>query len=137
MLTGWLTAAEGGTDVASLEAELRATETAFAQTMADRDYAAFQEFLDEDTVFGKTGELRGKASVAEAWKRFFKEPDAPFSWKPEVVTVLPSGELGMSSGPVFDPEGNRIGTFNSVWRRQGDAWKIIFDRGCPPCVGDR
>lgn len=32
----------------------------------------------------------------------------------------------------LDPEGNRIGTFNSIWRLNADGvWKIVFDRGCP------
>jgi hypothetical protein len=49
-----------------------------------------------------------------------------------VVSVLDSGSLGLTSGPVFDPEGNQIGTFNSIWRLNADGvWKIVFDRGCP------
>ena len=75
-----------------------------------------------------------KAEVVGAWKRFFDGPDAPFSWKPTEVEVLASGSLGMTSGPVYDPKGNRIGTFNSIWQKQRDgSWKIIFDKGCPPC----
>ena len=48
------------------------------------------------------------------------------------VPCLPAETL--SSGPVHDPKGNRVGTFNSVWRRGGDGtWKVILDKGCPPC----
>jgi hypothetical protein len=33
---------------------------------------------------------------------------------------------------VFDPQGKRIGTFNSIWRRETDGrWHVIFDKGCP------
>jgi len=40
----------------------------------------------------------------------------------------------MTSGPVYDPNGQRIGTFNSIWQKQKDgSWQIIFDKGCPPC----
>jgi hypothetical protein len=47
------------------------------------------------------------------------------------VEVLDSGTLALTSGPVFDPAGKRIGTFNSVWRRETDgAWKIVLDNGC-------
>jgi ketosteroid isomerase-like protein len=116
-------------------AQVRAAETAFAQSMADRNLAAFTALLADDTVFwGGKGVLRGKAAVAADWKRFFDGPAAPFSWKPTEVEVLTSGTLGYTSGPVYDPKGNRIGTFNSVWQRQPDGtWKIIFDKGCPPC----
>ena len=118
-----------------LAADLRATEEAFAKTMADRDHEAFQSFLAEETVFfGSRGEIRGKEAVAAAWKPFFEGPAAPFSWKPDTAAVLDSGTLGLTSGPIFTPEGNRVGTFNSVWRRDSSgSWKVVFDRGCPPC----
>jgi ketosteroid isomerase-like protein len=115
--------------------QVRAAETAFAKSMADRNLAAFTALLgDEAVFFGGKGVTRGKAAVAADWKRFFDGPSAPFSWKPTEVEVLTSGTLGYTSGPVYDPKGARIGTFNSVWQRQPDgAWKIIFDKGCPPC----
>jgi ketosteroid isomerase-like protein len=115
--------------------QVRAAETAFAKSMADRNLAAFSALVADETVFfgGKTV-FHGKAEVVSGWKRFFDGPAAPFSWQPAEVEVLPSGSLGFTSGPVFDPRGNRIGTFNSVWQRQKNgAWRIIFDKGCPPC----
>ena len=120
--------------LAALADGLRQTEAAFAKTMADRDHAAFTSFLAGETVFMGRTTQRGKAAVAAAWKRFYEGPKAPFSWRPERVEVLDSGALGMTSGPVFDEAGRRIGTFNSVWRREADGqWRIIFDIGCPSC----
>ncbi len=126
--------------VAETNTELRdevwKTETAFAKTMADRDHAKFTSFLAEETIFfGSKNVMRGKTAVADAWKRFFEGPTAPFAWGPEKVGVLDSGTLAMSSGPVTDPEsGKRVGTFNSVWRRDKDgSWKIVLDNGCPQC----
>ena len=123
------------TGATGLAADLRATEEAFAQTMADRDHRAFASFLAEETVFfGRRGEIRGREAVAAAWRPFYEGPEAPFSWRPESATVLDSGTLGLTSGPVFSPDGSRIGTFNSVWRREPDGtWKVVFDRGCPDC----
>jgi ketosteroid isomerase-like protein len=112
--------------------DLGAIETAFAATMADRDLEAFASFLDDEAIFyaGPT-ELRGKDAVVDAWSRFFEGENPPFSWNPEVVSVLESGKLGLTSGPVLDPEGNRVGTFNSIWRKNAAGiWKIVFDRGC-------
>jgi cyclase len=116
--------------------EVRATETAFARTMAARDHAAFTAMIaDEAIFFGSTRVLRGRAAVSEGWARFFEGPDAPFSWAPERVEVLDSGRLALSTGPVFDPAGRRTGTFNSIWRREEDGrWRIVFDNGCPPCA---
>jgi ketosteroid isomerase-like protein len=120
-------------DLAERQQEVRARETAFARTMADRDLAAFTSFISPEAVFvGVGGTTRGPQEISAAWKRFFEGPEAPFSWRPETVEVLPSGTLGLSSGPVFDPKGERIGTYNSTWRRDPDgAWRIIFDSGCP------
>jgi ketosteroid isomerase-like protein len=121
---------------ADLREEVADTERAFAQTMADRDHAAFTSFLSEEAVFfGDAGVLRGKGAVAEGWRPLFEGPDAPFSWVPEAVEVLASGTLAFSSGPVFNPQGERVGTFNSVWRLHEDGkWRIVFDKGCPPCL---
>ena len=114
--------------------QVLAAERAFAKTMADRDHAAFVSFLADEAIFLGRTKQRGKAAVAEAWKKFYEGKQAPFSWAPETVAVLESGTLALSSGPVFDPTGKRTGTFNSVWRREKDgSWKIILDNGCPPC----
>jgi ketosteroid isomerase-like protein len=117
------------------QAEVREREKAFAKTMADRDHAAFVSFLAEEAVFfAGSGPLRGKTAVAAAWKKFYDGPKAPFSWAPDTAEVLDSGGLAMTSGPVLDPDGRRVGTFNSFWRRDADGqWRIVFDKGCPPC----
>jgi ketosteroid isomerase-like protein len=119
-------------DATALGNQVRETERAFAKTMADRDHAAFVSFLADETVFlGDPQTLRGKSAVAAAWKAFYDAPAAPFSWEPERVEVLDSGTLALSSGPVLDPKGARVGTFNSVWRRErGGSWKVVFDKGC-------
>lgn len=116
--------------------QVRDTERAFAKTMADRNHAAFVAFLSDEAVFfGANSVLRGPKQVGDGWKRFFEGAKAPFSWEPEQVEVLDSGTLALSSGPVWDPDHKRIGTFNSVWRRGvGGKWQIVFDKGCPPCI---
>ena len=124
-----------GQSNAELQTQVRERERAFAKTMADRDHAAFVSFLADETVFFGKSPLRGKKAVADGWKAFYEGPKAPFSWEPDAVEVLDSGGLALSSGPVHDPDGKRVGTFNSVWRREADGqWRIVFDKGCPPCA---
>jgi ketosteroid isomerase-like protein len=117
---------------AALRDEVMQTERAFAQTMADRDHGAFSSFLASEAIFfDKEGAIRGSQAVAEAWRPLFEGPKAPFSWEPQVVEVLDSGSLALSSGPIREPGGKTVGTFNSIWRRQPDgAWKVVFDKGC-------
>jgi ketosteroid isomerase-like protein len=103
--------------------------------MADRDHAAFAAFVAEEAVFAGRDVLRGRAAVAEGWKVHFQGEKAPFSWTPERVEVIASGTLALSTGPVFDPEGKRVGTFNSTWRLDKDGeWRVVLDNGCPPCA---
>ena len=135
-LLGLLSSGAAAETTEELAEQVRKTEIAFAKTMADRDHAAFVSFhADEAVFFGRGGiARRGKAQVGEDWRRYFEGREAPFSWAPESVEVLDSGGLGFSSGPVRSPSGQQIGTFNSVWRREKDGkWRIVFDKGCPPC----
>src|SRR5207247_2178443 len=122
-------------DRIALANQVRETERAFARTMADRNHAAFVSFLSDEAVFvNQTQPMRGKQTIGEGWKAFYESPQPPFSWESELVEVLDSGTLALSSGPVRDPQGRRVGTFNSIWRREaGGSWKIVFDKGCPPC----
>ncbi len=122
-------------DVMELQRQVEATETAFARTLADRNHTAFTAFLSNEAVFfSGSAVLRGKLEVAQAWKRFFEGPEAPFSWAPEKVEVLDSGKLALSTGPVRDPAGKLVGTFTSIWRLEAPGkWRIVFDKGCQVC----
>ena len=126
-------AAETNTE---LKEQVRQAEIAFAKTMADRNHAAFATFIAEDSVFfGRTEASRGKAAVVASWKQLYEGPKAPFSWGPDTVEVLESGDLALSSGPVLDPTGKRFGTFQSIWRREKDGkWRVIFDKGTDYCA---
>jgi len=112
-------------------AEVRAREIAFAKTMADRDLEAFVTFLSPEAIFfnGNTPQ-RGNDVIEAAWASLFEGEVAPLSWHPDVVQVLDSGDLALSSGPVLGPEGEARGRFNSIWRRDADGvWRVVFDKG--------
>ena len=119
----------------SLARQVRESERAFAATMAARDLRAFGTFVSDEALFyGGAGVLRGREAVVAGWTRFFQGAAALFSWEPATVDVLDSGTLALSSGPVRDQAGRQIGTFNSIWRREGDGhWRVIFDKGCEVC----
>ena len=115
------------------QAEVFAAERAFAKSMAERDFAAFGRLVAVDTVFfGNTKLHRGRDAVLAAWKPFFDGPAAPFSWDPDQVEVLASGQLALSTGPVRDPQGQVVARFNSIWQRGADGrWLVVFDKGSP------
>jgi len=113
------------------EEEVREAENAFAATLAARDLAAFLGFVSLDAVFsGESGPHCGRDAVGEAWAPFFRETEAPFSWMAGEVLAREDGRCALSSGPVFNPRGVRVGTFTSLWRREADGrWRVVHDRG--------
>jgi ketosteroid isomerase-like protein len=113
-------------------AEVEAAEIAFAKTMADRDKAAFLSFISPEAVFFKGNEpLRGQEAIDQAWSQFFEGETAPFSWHPDIVEILESGRLALSSGPVLNAAGEAVARFNTVWRLDEDGqWRVVFDKGC-------
>ena len=116
------------------KADVFAAERAFAKSMADRDFTAFGRHVAADTLFFGTVKVhRGRDAVLAAWKPFFDGPQAPFSWEPDQVEVLDSGQLALSTGPVRNPQGQIVARFNSIWMRQADGrWLVVFDKGSPP-----
>lgn len=122
-------------EISSLEEEVRKAETAFAKTMADRDFEAFKSFLDDEAVFlNSRGALRGKEAIAAEWKSLYEEKNAPFSWKPETVVVVASGTLAYSTGPVSNEAGKVFSYYTSVWRKASDGrWKVVLDKGQKYC----
>jgi len=133
ILPGAVAAQEPRADRSALAADVEARERAFARTMADRDFEAFLTFVSEEAVFfsGETP-LRGRDAVAAEWRRYYEGPEAPFSWEPDLVEVLESGDLALSTGPVRNAAGEVVARFNSIWRLDPDGeWRVIFDKGCP------
>jgi ketosteroid isomerase-like protein len=126
-------AAERDADQAA--AEVRAAETAFAQSMADRDFEAFARFLDKDAVFVSNGQpTRGKDAILAQWKAYFEGPQAPFAWAPDLVQTSDGGSLGYSTGLVTGPDGKAFARFASTWRRLSSGeWRVVFDHGHPLC----
>ena len=120
---------------AELSRQVFAAESSFAASFARRDVAGFAGYLAPEAVFfGGQSPARGSGAVVESWRPFLEAASPPFSWRPESVEVLASGTLALSSGPVFNPAGERTATFNSIWRREPDgSWRVVFDKGCGVC----
>jgi ketosteroid isomerase-like protein len=89
---------------------------------------------EEAVFFTGPKPLVGRQAVADAWKRFYTSPQAPFSWEPGVVVVLESGTLAFSTGPVRNPSGKQVATFSSTWRLEAPGtWRVVFDSGNDVC----
>ncbi len=122
-------------DLTAASEQVRASEIAFAATLAARDFNAFASWVAEDATFVNGGQpLRGKAAVLAHWQRFFLGPTAPFSWKPEIVEMVGNGKLAYSEGPVMRPDGTVVSRYVSTWRHEpGGGWKVVLDNGFDAC----
>ena len=122
-------------DRETARAQVEARERAFAGTMAARNFAAFGDFVSAEGVFFNGDEtLRGREVVERSWQRFYTAAEAPFSWEPDLVVVLDSGTLALSTGPVRNAAGKLFARFQSTWRLESDGvWRVVFDRGNPVC----
>ncbi len=120
--------------IANRVEEARAAETAFAAAFAARDVTAFRRMLAPDTIWMGKAPLHGPDAVMAAWNGMLTSAKPPFSWSPDLVLVLPSGDLARTTGPVLDPEGKVTARFQSVWRRKpAGGWEIVFDFGTEVC----
>ena len=124
-------------DLSAAAAEVRAAETAFAKSMADRRLDRFTEFVAGDAVFNGKQPHIGRAAVVATWKGYFDGPQAPFSWAPDAEAASTDGRLAVSTGVARDPAGKVISRFTTIWRKDGDGrWRVIVDHGvdAPDCA---
>jgi ketosteroid isomerase-like protein len=115
-----------------------ARELGFAQSVADRDAAAFAAHLHPQAAFGVSGRATvGREAIVAEWAGIIDGSAVKLSWYPRVVTVAGNGDLAYSSGPALyeDPKTGaaQLGRFGSVWRRNGGGqWQVVFDDGIRP-----
>lgn len=92
--------------------------------------AAFIDAMDDKAKLFRPGPVDGKGYMQA-------RPDPTFDlrWKPQLVAVARSGELGLSTGPwrlttKADPEHPGFGQFFTVWNKKTDGrWLFLFDHG--------
>lgn len=122
----------------ALKAQLVQAETDFcAQAAKDGIPAAFLAHIAPDGVLLAAGyEKRGEAVVREQYAE--NKPGIVLSWKPEIVDVAASGDLGYTTGPYElrisgkdgAPPTIHTGRYLTVWKRQPDGtWKFVIDGG--------
>ncbi|MBI5070504.1 MAG: nuclear transport factor 2 family protein [Deltaproteobacteria bacterium] len=128
---------------ADLAAALRRADAAFARSVADRDEAAFRDFLEEEAVFvGGAGLLRGRDEVFARWRKFLEEGGPVLRWAPTGGDGAASGDMGWTVGSSRyegqDASGKQVaadGRYLTVWHRSGEApWRVAFDMSLAPAA---
>ena len=114
-----------------------ANERAFAaMALASGTKAAFLHYLAEDAVVFQPTATNGR----KAWEAR-PESRATLLWEPAFGQVASSGEMGYTTGPwefrpapdssgaPATPDRYAFGHFNSVWKKQHGAWRVVADIG--------
>ncbi|HEY8378478.1 MAG TPA: nuclear transport factor 2 family protein, partial [Nannocystis sp.] len=104
-------------------------ERTFGLQVAELGVAeGFAQVLAPDAV------LLGPAPIPAA-TAFAKAPSYALSWEPTYAEVSASGDLGYTTGPYHsrhnDPVAVRHGHYVSVWRKDGETWRLVVDGGSP------
>jgi len=66
---------------------------------------------------------------AHAFLKDRKDPPVAVFWWPGKSFVSCDGGFAVNSGPWVRDGGKAVGYFTTVWRREGDSWRWIYDGG--------
>ena len=89
-------------------------------------WSAFRKWADKDAVV---------FTPQAAWARDFlagrKDPPKAISWRPADSFVSCDGRTAVNTGPWFKVDGSPGGYFTTVWQRDRDNWRWVYDGGGP------
>jgi hypothetical protein len=108
---------------------LAEAESAFAAHSVREDMRrAFLAAFADEGVFVQGGWVRARETLTP-----LPAPPIVLEWRPVYVEAARSGDLGLSTGPwKRTPRAggeSDYGQYVSVWRREGEAWKVLVDIG--------
>lgn len=108
-------------------APLVASEQAFAaETAAHGWNAGVRAFAAPDAVVASPLPTNALASLEPADEA---DVGSPLAWRPALAGIARSRDLGFTTGPYFIHGRGYVGHYFTVWRRDGNAWRWIFDGG--------
>lgn len=104
------------------------TELEFARAAREEgQWTAFRAFAAPGAIIhGRNGPIG-----ADSWLAVQSNPDKAVQWEPRSIWMSCDGALAVSTGRFVDPDG-LVGTYYTVWERQGDrSYKWTYDVGAP------
>lgn len=109
--------------------DLRQAEIGFARAFAQRDREKFFSYVADDALFASDASvIQGKENVVARWSKFFDDVSAPFSWGPEQIAMTSQETIGLSTGPVYAANGEYLGLYSSIWRRNSaGVWQVTIN----------
>jgi hypothetical protein len=100
---------------------------------AERAFAADAQRLGQWSAFRKYADRDAVMFTPQAvWARDFlkdrKDPPRSVAWHPTHSWSSCDGRTAVNIGPAFR-DGKAYGNFNTVWQREGQDWRWVYDAG--------
>jgi hypothetical protein len=101
---------------------------------AERAFAADAQKLGQWTAFRKwaapDAQMFSPQPVnAQEFLKDRQDPPVPVFWWPGRSFVSCDGSFAVNTGPWVRQYGKSVGYFTTVWRREGETWRWIYDNG--------
>ena len=101
---------------------------------AERAFAADAQELGQWTAFRKWAAPDALMFVpqpvpAHDFLKDRKDPPVAVFWWPGRSYVACDGSFAINTGPWVREWGRSVGYFTTVWRREGDSWRWVYDAG--------
>ena len=89
-------------------------------------WTAFRKWADKDAVM-----FTPQAVWARDFLKGRKDPPQSIRWIPAQSFVSCDGSTAVNTGPWFSADGKPAGYFTTVWQRDRDKWRWVYDGGGP------
>jgi len=101
---------------------------------AEREFAADAQNIGQWAAFRKWSTPDALMFVPEptnahAFLKDRKEPAVAVFWWPGRSYVSCDGSVAVNTGPWVREWGKSVGYFSTVWKREGDSWRWVYDAG--------
>ena len=117
-----------------IAAILLAVATPMSAIDAERAFAADAQTIGQWTAFRKWSAPQAVMFAphpvnAHEYLKEAKDPPAALNWSPAESYVSCDGSVAVNTGPWSTSDAKRFGFFTTVWKREGDSWRWLYDGG--------
>ncbi|MCP4610683.1 MAG: nuclear transport factor 2 family protein [Planctomycetes bacterium] len=131
------------TENGTLEAEnahLVQLDTEFCQETSKRGVDGWVSYFAENGAMsiGDHPPITGHAAIRKVMGPAFNTPGFSLRWKPKDAGILIPNKLGYTTGRYtrksINKDGDIVtqeGTYITIWKKQKEDWKVLFDTGEP------
>jgi ketosteroid isomerase-like protein len=116
-------------DVEQQRSALMEADRGWSQTTKDLDKFASYYASDATVYAPGVPAVTGTDNIRKMMGDMLSAPGTTLSWMATGASVAAGGDLGTTSGAyeMSSPAGSEKGKYITVWKKEGDAWKVTQD----------